>query len=85
MTEPKLEEQNFIESEQTEPLRGAIGLTISHLEDTAKNIYRASNLPILPGLDIRQLPEYLDAICAISNLREAAARGYHKQYNIPLK
>jgi len=75
----------FIESEETAPLRGIIGNVIRDLEILSHRIYEAKDLHILPKLDIRQLPEYLDTVCALSNLREAVARKYHEQNGIPLE
>ena len=76
---------DFIESEETAPLRGIIGNVIGDLENLSYRIYKAKDLHILPKLDIRQLPEYLDVVCVPSSLREAAARKYHEQNDIPLE
>ena len=75
---------NFIDSKETLPLREEIGGLIVSLEMLSGKVHDSKGLDIKPGLDIRLLPEYVDAVCALSNLRESAAKKYHEQNNIPL-
>lgn len=80
----KKQTSNFIDSKETIPLRASIGDLIGDLEKMSGSIFRGEKQGIKPGLDIRQLLEYTNVICALSNLREAAARKYHTQNDLPL-
>lgn len=64
---------------KTAPLEITIGSVITDLESTARAIYGGTKTGIEPGLDIRQLPEYVDAICSLAKLRDAVAKKYIEQ------
>ena len=80
-------ELNFIDSEETVSLRGKIGQLISNLESVAHNIYsqEGHNESVAGALDISGLPEYREAVRALSKLREATTKAYHELYGIPLE
>ncbi len=61
---------------ETDKLAAEFGVLIGNLEDVSKRVYQGKPLGLKPGLNIRTLPEYINAVTILAQLRETALSKY---------
>ena len=54
----------------------SFNMVIKNLETLSKNVYIGEVIDVKPGLDVKELPEYDDAVASLAKLKETVLTEY---------